>query len=336
MGETKKKWAIGLGTTDECNLNCPHCYSRTAKHTTMSFEEFKEFIDSVDATSLNFGTGENGLNPDFEKILDYVYEKNISHSLTSNGYTILKLSEERLKRMNDLDVSLEFPYEEKQTEFRGPDSWKYAMAALDYCKQLNITTSIAMCLMNINYKYIAGFKELMKKYNVYLRVNIYKPVNTDKYKLTYEEFWQAIKLIFAEFKVVSCSEPVINAVLGRKHVTDSVCGCGSTSLRITPYKKIVPCVYWKDSPYGLEDFDNIDENSFPEMRIVPEECKNCEYVEMCQGGCAGRRKYTGIDKPDEYCPFIRNDKIEIENTVEKIDKDFVHASYLCTFILDVK
>lgn len=336
-----KKWSLGLGTTDKCNLNCPHCYSRRSQTHQISFEEYKEIIDKLDVSSLNFGTGENGLNPDFEKILDYTYEKGIPYSLTSNGYTILKLSEERLKRMNDLDVSLEFPTQEKQSAFRGKESWENAIQALEYCQKLGITVSIAMCLMNINCDDMIGFKELMKKYNIFLRVNIYKPVNTDKYSLSYEQFWNTIKMIYKEFKVLSCSEPIIKAVLGIKdHPEEGRCGCGKTSLRITPYGKIVPCVYWKDSEYTIDDFDKIDENTFSEIDILPEECKGCEFADTCHGGCAGRRHYTGIEKPDIYCPFIKGDKIELdynpEYEKECDSEEFVHASYLCTMILGLK
>lgn len=336
-----KKWAIGVGTTDKCNLNCPHCYSRRNQTVTITYEEYKALLDKVDVTSLNFGTGENGLNPDFERILDLTYERGIPCSLTSNGYTILKLSEERLKRLNDLDVSLEFPTEEKQSAFRGKDSWTNAINALEYCQKLGITVSIAMCLMNINYKDIVQFKELMQKYNVYLRVNIYKPVNTDKFSLSYEEFWDAVSMIFREFRVMSCSEPIINAVLGiKKSADEAECGCGKTSLRITPYGHVVPCVYWKESEYTINDFDKIDENTFKEIDLIPEACKDCEYVRTCRGGCAGRRHYTGITEPDIYCPFLRGDEIKLdyrpEDAAENSSEEFVHASYLCTMILGLR
>ena len=335
-----KEWSLGLGTTDKCNLNCPHCYSRRSQTHTVSYDEYKNILDKINVTSLNFGTGENGLNPDFERILDLTYERNIPHSLTSNGYTIMQLDEEHLRRMNDLDISLEFATEEKQSAFRGKESWKNAIGALEYCQKLGITVSIATCLMNINCKDIVKFKDLMEKYNVFLRVNIYKPVNTNKYTLTYEEFWDAIKTIYKEFRVVSCSEPIIKAVLGIKEPeSEGRCGCGKTSLRITPYGKIVPCVYYKDSDYTIDDFDKIDENSFPEMDILPDECKDCEYATTCHGGCAGRRHYTGINKPDIYCPFIRNDKITLDYNPEyerESSEEFVHASYLCTMILGLR
>ena len=336
-----KKWALGLGTTDKCNLNCPHCYSRRSQTHTLTFEEYKSILNTVSVTSINFGTGENGLNPDFKRILDLTYKRGIPHSLTSNGYTIVHLDAEHLRRMNDIDISLEFPTEEKQSAFRGKDSWSTAISALEYCQSLGITVSIAMCLMNINYKDIVQFKELMRKYNVFLRVNIYKPVNTDKYSLSYEQFWEAITNIYKEFRVMSCSEPIVNAVLGIKRSANEMKeGCGKTSLRITPYGHIVPCVYWKESPYTIGDFEKIDENTFSEVDMIPEDCQNCEYVYTCRGGCIGRRYYTGINKPDVYCPFLRGDKITLdcrpEDSYSESSETFVHASYLCTIILGLR
>ena len=67
---------------------------------------------------------------------------------------------------------------------------------------------------------------------------------------------------------------------------------------------------------------------------IPKECKNCKYVKSCGGGCEGRRLYSDLNKPDEFCPFIRGDVIELPY-VKAESKDLVHSSYLCTTIFCV-
>ena len=324
-------WSIGIGTTNRCNLNCPHCYSRTKNKSDLSYSDVEHILNSVEVDAINFGTGENILNNDFLKILDLIRERGIKTSLTSNGYTIIQLPERYLEYFNDIDVSLEFPNKEMQTKFRGEGSWNVANQALQRCVEHNIDTSIACCMMNINAKYIQDFDSLLEKYNINLRINAYKPVNTFQYCLTYEEYWGAIRNILAHFKLISCSEPILNAVLGIEHNRCS-CGCGKTSLRINPDGGVYPCVYWNKNELTIQDIHKIKPETFEYMHVIPEKCKSCRHVDLCAGGCEGKRIYTGIDSPDQFCPFVRGEEINIPYTLGE-KKDLVHSNYLCTLIV---
>lgn len=330
-------WSVGIGTTNACNLNCPHCYSRQQSVSEMDYEQVKGIIDKLDMNAINFGTGENGLNRDFDRIIDLVKDRNIKCSLTSNGYTVSKLTLERLKSFNDIDISLEFPNKEKQSEFRGKDSWNLAIKGIERCVENGVSVSIACCLMNINKDYIPDFINLMTKYGIDLRINLYKPVNTNKYQLTYDEFWQSIRRIFSQMKLVACSEPIINIALDR--INDNECLCGKKSIRIRPNGVVLPCVYWDKSDITTQNISMLNEHTFDYIHdIVPVECEKCEYLKYCSGGCAGRRLYSGLTKPDEYCPVIRNEKIRIPYQISKFvtKESFVHAQYLCTIILSYR
>lgn len=325
-------WSIGIGSTNKCNLNCPHCYSRERKDAELSYQQIKHILDSLEVDSINFGTGENLLNKDFIKILDLIMERGIKTSLTSNGYTVKNLPKEYLEFFNDIDISLEFPNKEKQSQFRGKGSWDLAIGAIERCKKHDIETSIACCMMNINVNDIPNFDKLISAYDINLRINTYKPVNTRKYCLTYEEFWKGIENIFSRMKLIACSEPIVNAVLGIEHPRLE-CGCGRTSIRIKPNGAIMPCVYWNESDVNINNLDVLNESTFDYMHIIPKECLDCEHVSICAGGCEGRRLYNDLQKPDEYCPFLRGDKINISYELAG-KKDLVHASYLCTIILE--
>lgn len=183
-------------------------------------------------------------------------------------------------------------------------------------------------MMNINVKDIIDFDNLLIKYGINLRINTYKPVNTSIYCLTYEEYWNGIKNILKRFKIVSCSEPILNAVLGIENNRYS-CGCGKTSLRINPDGGVYPCVYWNKSEFTIKDLSLINENTFSKIDVIPNECKGCKYKDLCAGGCEGRRVYRDLHSADEYCPFVRGEKMEIEYQLGT-KKDLVHSNYLCT------
>jgi len=324
------KWSVGVGSTNRCNFNCPHCYSRENKQSNLSYKDFELILDKLEVESINFGTGENLLNPEFLKMLNLVKERNIKASLTSNGYTVLNIPENYLRYFNDIDISLEFPDKIKQDNFRGNGAWDLAISAIEKCKSSGIETSIACCLMNSNVDEIANFDELINKYDINFRINTYKPVNTKEYCLSYEKFWDGIKSLFSKMKLVSCSEPIVCVVLGLKNPRAS-CGCGKRSIRITPDGMVLPCVYWDKSDLDIKNLDSLKPDTFDNMRIIPEECKKCRYVNSCEGGCEARRLYGDLSKPDEYCPFIRGEQMIIPYEKSK-NKDLVHSSYLCTMI----
>jgi radical SAM protein with 4Fe4S-binding SPASM domain len=335
--DQKISFSVGFGTTSRCNLRCAHCYSRIFKLHDLRLEDVKELFDKVNISSLNFGTGENGLNPHFCEIIDYAAQKKIKMGLTSNGYTVLKLTEEQLKYFHDIDISMEFANKRQLDAFRGPGVWDQVMQALEKSTSLGIPTSIVMTLMSINLDQIMPLLRIAENFDVSLRINIYKPVRSKKFSLSYDQFWHGIKILLDNAKLISCSEPVVNAMLGLPNVRGSP--CGKSSVRIRPDGWVIPCVYWPSSDIKLSEFCKepkvINQSlEFKSILILPTVCKNCEYLDICGGGCASRRRLEGkLNEPDPYCPVLQGDKKELSFEPPTGSVDYVHSSYLCTLIL---
>lgn len=316
---------LGIGLTSRCNLNCPHCYSRQILQQDLTIKNIKEIIKQFpNLKKVNFGTGESILNENFLPIIDFFAEKKIKMALTTNGLTVNKLLTDQLKYFTDIDVSIDFPNSKQHDQWRGaPNLFVQAIESLQSCQKLGINTSIATCLMNINYQCLDDFKPILDQYNVCLRLNLYKPVNTLKYMLNYRQFWEAIKIISENFELVKNSEPILS-IITRESGEGSPCG---NSLRIHPDLTITPCVYLDGKKIKYKDF-------LSHKRIIPKECKNCEFVNSCRGGCLGRRCLTvGAGKPDIYCPIVRGKKIPHIKFKSNKGKDFIHGGYLCTIIL---
>ncbi len=345
MRETNKI-SIGLGTTGNCNLNCPHCYSKPFRGHTLKFEQISFLAEHENISSVNFGTGENILNPDFPKIIDFFYEKGIKMSLTSNGYSVICMSDDILKKFNDIDISLDFADQTVQNDFRNGQSWDFATKAMDKCRKLGIEFSTATALMNINYKEIPFLLKKVYQEGCNLRLNVFKKVikaGITQFALNYDEFWTAVNLLFSHGKLISCSEPVVNAMLNIKPKVEKS-PCGRNSFRIHPNGTIVPCVYWPESKIKILDIEKnfsqiFEEESFKIINTIPRFCEeNCEKVNVCGGGCASRRFLNGrLDEPDEYCPIFKKKTIP-KISIEYLDnfKDLVHSTYLCTFIFEGK
>src|SRR6516225_11977597 len=90
-------FALGLGLTNECNLACAFCYRDPTRTDRLDLEQVRRVIESVALRSVNLGTGENGLHPDFPAILAYLRQQPIKLTMTSNGRSVQILSDEDVK-----------------------------------------------------------------------------------------------------------------------------------------------------------------------------------------------------------------------------------------------
>ncbi len=324
-------YSVGIGLTNDCNLNCAHCYRPTDRVYCLSLAEIKTICGSIPVSAMGMGTGENSLYPQFGEIVGYLRDQGIKLTMASNGYSLNTLPEEVLCAFHDVEVSIDFPTDHEQDRFRGQGNWRDVHAAMERCRNLGIEVTILATLMSNNYDRMDGLARLARSRGTNLRVNAYQPVKTDHFRLSYEQFWEGYRQLFASAQLVSCSEPVVRAVLGQQPVLSP---CGSHSIRFTPQGRVIPCVYWPSSSLTIEDMPLLGEGVLdtPEFRLcrqVPPSARDCP----CQGGCASRRALAGdLDQHDEYCPWVRDKEIHLEVQMAP-QKDLPRGRNVCTTIV---
>jgi MoaA/NifB/PqqE/SkfB family radical SAM enzyme len=327
----ERGFSIGIGLTNDCNLSCAHCYRPTDQVYCLSLEEVQTICRHLPVSAMGMGTGENSLHPQFFEIVGYLRTQGIKLSMASNGYSLTTLPEEVLCAFHDVEVSIDYPSERDQDLFRGQGNWREVHAAIERCQALGIEVSILATLMNTNYDQMGNLARLARSRGTNLRVNVYQSVQTDHFALSYEQFWEAYRQLFASAQLVSCSEPVVRAVLGLEPVFSP---CGRHSIRFTPQGTITPCVYWPDSSLTVADVPRLGERiletpEFQEARQVPPAAADCP----CQGGCASRRALAGeLNQHDPYCPWARGDEIALEAEMAP-GKDLTRARNVCTTIV---
>lgn len=323
--------SLGIGLTSDCNLHCAHCYRPTDAVYALSLADIQAICARLPIRAAGLGTGENGLHPEFLPIVDYLYNQGIRLSIASNGYSLNTMPTEYLQRFADVEVSIDFPTESEQDRFRGQGNWRDVHRAMARCAALGLEVSILATMMNTNYDRMADLARLARSLGVNLRVNVYQPVQNGHYTLSYEQFWDGFRELFGGAELVSCTEPVVRAVLGLDPVRSP---CGWESVRVTPQRTVAPCVYWPDSPLMLEDLVQrgdaiLDDDVFYRARAVPPAAADCP----CQGGCASRRALLGqLDAHDLYCPWVRGDIIAMDVTWAP-QKELVRARNYCTTIV---
>jgi radical SAM protein with 4Fe4S-binding SPASM domain len=328
---------IGVGLTNACDLACAHCYRDTDGIDQLTPAQVMSICDALPVRSINLGTGENGLHPEYAAIVRAIAERGIKLSLTSNGFTVERSSDETLRAFNEIEVSIDFPTESEQDAFRGHGNWKRVMVAIERARRAGVTTTVLTVMMKTNFRRLADIARVAFAMGANYRVNVYQAVKTDAFTLSYDEYWEGFRRLLEATRLVSTTEPILNAVLGLPFPNGS--GCGRQTVRVTPRQEIIPCVYWNRSELRLDALATLGaqgvlgSSEFVRTRTVPDLCRRCPLVEVCQGGCAGRRQLAGdVGQPDPYCPLIRDERPTIA-WARAETRELLKTGSACTTVL---
>jgi radical SAM protein with 4Fe4S-binding SPASM domain len=327
--------ALGLGLTNECNLACAFCYRDPVRTDRLSLDQVKSVMERLPVRSVNLGTGENGMHPDFKAILTYLSTQPVKLTITSNGHSVAVLEDSELRAFHDVEFSLDYPTQAEQDAQRGPGNWALVHQQAERCVRLGVPVTIIAVMMKPNYLRLADVARVAKRFGAPLRVNVYQAVRSDVYALTYEEYWNGFERLFAQTDVIAIGEPLVRAMAGLPPLRG---GCGVGTVRVTPRATTQPCVYWPGSGEPLSDLilagsDILSSAPFELARTVPRACQSCEFLESCRGGCAGRRRLQGaLLEPDSYCPIIRGER-RILKIRTAATRDLPKLSSSCTTVV---
>jgi len=281
----------------------------------LSLEQVRAVMESLPVRSVNLGTGENGMHPQFREMLAHLRTLPVKLTITSNGHSTAVLPDDELRAFHDIEFSLDYPSEREQDAQRGPGNWALIHEQAARCVRLGIPVTFIAVMMKSNYLRLAEVARVGKRYQAPLRVNVYQAVRSDLYALSYEEYWQGFRALFAETDVIAIGEPLVRAMAG---LPPRAGGCGVSTVRVTPRATTQPCVYWPGAGQPLSLLLSlgtavVETQPFVEARTVPQACRSCAYLESCYGGCAGRRRIqNALDRPDFYCPIVRGEVQELE------------------------
>jgi radical SAM protein with 4Fe4S-binding SPASM domain len=327
--------ALGLGLTNDCNLACAFCYRDPTRTDYLSLDQVQAVMERLPVRSVNLGTGENGMHPDFKAILAYLQTKPVKLTITSNGHSVALLEDKDLGAFHDIEFSLDFARQAEQDGQRGQGNWALIHEQAERCLKLDIPVTIIAVMMKSNYLRLAEVARVAKQFDAPLRVNVYQAVRSDVYALSYEEYWEGFRRLFEETDVIAIGEPLVRAMAGLSPLR---AGCGVSTVRVTPRATTQPCVYWPGSGEPLSDLISagasiLSSIPFELARTLPQTCNLCEFRESCHGGCAGRRRLQGaLLQPDCYCPIIRDERPRLEIRMAA-NRDLPKLSSSCTTVV---
>jgi radical SAM protein with 4Fe4S-binding SPASM domain len=327
--------SLGLGLTNECNLACAFCYRDPTRADRLFLDQVKAVMEHLPVRSVNLGTGESGMHPDFKAILAYLRTNPVKLTITSNGHSVAVLEDNELRAFHDIEFSLDYPAQAEQDAQRGDGNWALIHQQAERCRRLRIPVTIIAVMMKSNYSRLADVARVAKQFDAPLRVNVYQSVRSDIYALSYEEYWEGFQRLFEQTDVIAIGEPLVRAMAGLPPLRG---GCGVSTVRVTPRGTTQPCVYWPGPGEPLSDLISAGVNilsstPFEQARTLPQTCNPCQFRESCHGGCAGRRCLQGeLLKPDSYCPIIRGQRPMLPIRMAA-DRDLPKLSSSCTTIV---
>ena len=325
-----KKWNVGWGPVSLCNMNCQFCYSRHRRtgSADLKLPDWISFVDGNRAriASINYGTGENTLDPDWFRLVDHVRTRypGIRQALTTNGYLSVAVasSEEAMSAfvhgIDEVDVSLDFCDRERHNRFRGqPKAYDWAMSTLKLCRDTGKSTTIVFIgsALNLQPENIDGIFAVAKEFGAIVRMNLFRPTQgldrrSRKFVAGYDSIVAALKHISARYGVLALNDALYAARLAGVAAEDP---SGNRSIRILADGSITPSTYLIDDRYivanikepkvlatleGRADFAGIMH------RQIPLECRKCAYCDECGGGVCDRRYlwYGTLSRRDPHCP----------------------------------
>ena len=333
--DTDATISLGLGLTNECNLACAFCYRDPARTDRLSLDQVTSVMERLPVRSVNLGTGENGMHPDFKAILAYLRTQPVKLTITSNGHSVAVLQDDELRAFHDIEFSLDYPSQAEQDAQRGNGNWELIHQQAERCVKLGVPVTIIAVMMKANYLHLAEVARVAKHFGAPLRVNVYQAVRSDIYALSYEEYWEGFRRLFEESDVIAIGEPLVRAMAGLPPVRG---GCGVSTVRVTPRATTQPCVYWPGSGEPLSDLitmglDILHSAPFDQARTLPAACQLCEFRDSCHGGCAGRRRLQGaLLQPDYYCPLVRGEHRTLQVRMAAT-RDLPKLSSSCTTVV---
>jgi radical SAM protein with 4Fe4S-binding SPASM domain len=292
--------------------------------------------ETVPVDSVGLGTGENGLNPEFFAIIDYFRSRDIPVSLASNGYTVRHTPDQILQSIREVEFSIDFPTAEEQDRFRSAGNWRRIFESIERCRSLGVDVSVLAVLMNINHRLLGRLAQAVGALGCNLRINVFQPVRDRRFLPSYDQFWEAFRILFDTARLISCTEPLVNTFAGLNTLAGSP--CSRKSIRITPLKEVLPCVYWQNGKIDLAQLAQLqdavwDTPCFAEARRFPASCLGCSHADNCRGGCRSRTLLVGRpDDPDYYCPLARGDVVRLQPKI-LAQTGPLRAQSICTTIV---
>jgi Fe-coproporphyrin III synthase len=169
-----KKPVVVWNVTQQCNLNCVHCYSRskniqyTGELTTAEGKALIKDIADFGSPVILFSGGEPLTRPDIFDLIEYAGNTGLRTVLSTNGTLITKEIAEKLFKLNlsYIGISLDGIGDTNDTFRRVKGSFDAALQGIRNCERTGIKVGLRFTINKRNVADIPGIFRLLEEEDI--------------------------------------------------------------------------------------------------------------------------------------------------------------------------
>ena len=233
-----------LRITQNCNLNCLHCYSHSPQKTKdLPTQKIKSIIDILtknNITHITISGGEPFTRHDATELISYSAKKTktgiVTNATLIDKATAKKLSEINLTR---LMISLDGT-ESHHNRLRAENSYAKAREGIRNCQNNRVPIGISTTLTTINHNHLAGIHNYLKENNIpRWIIQTLKPQGMARHTnlhLTPKQQNTALKTI----NHLQSTEPDIKISIFN---CEQNCSAGTKTISVSPNGDVTPCAF---------------------------------------------------------------------------------------------
>jgi len=297
---------VMIETTYNCSEQCLHCYNAGAtrnndeksgrnKPIPLSMDDYKRVIDELSDLGvylIKLSGGDPFSNPHIWEIIDYIYQKDLTYEIYTNGQRltndIVRLAKYFPCRISVSLYSSIASQHDYITRVRG--SFDRSVEVLKGFSELGVSTNIKCTIMRPGFKGYHGIVDIARKYGSTLELSgdvassvdgDYCPV--EKLHLNAEE----MEMLFMD---KNCAEyDVLTKDNKLEQMVPGYCAAGNIRLNITPSGDVTPCCGWNQILGNVKEssikdiIDSSDELKRIQTFLASdfEECFKHDYCSVC-------------------------------------------------------
>lgn len=322
-----------FAVTRRCPMGCRTCYNASGatgpdELTTQEAKRALDVLAEMQVFTVAFGGGEPLARPDIFELAEHARQRNITPTLTTNGYYVNEQLAERCRVFSHLHVSLD-GVGETYDAVRGTNGFPYAARAIELLLRAGNSVGVNVVVCRANYHDLEELARFLAERGVddliFLRL---KPGGRARQwypsmRLTPEQvrgLFPLIKHLTRRYRLrphVDCAMmPFIYWHRPNRKVLERWSGEGCVGageiIEIDPAGRVRACSFSAAAACQVTDLPAEWHRAAPfrELRSwierAPEPCRSCSYLDICRGGCrALAQALTGNpDAPDPECPFV--------------------------------
>jgi radical SAM protein with 4Fe4S-binding SPASM domain len=274
---------LELQINDTCNLRCKHCYIDNEARSELSPEQVREVLaefEKMQGLRVMLTGGEPLLHTRFAEINEMLPDFFLRKVLFTNG-VLLKKDQLKSLKVDEIQISID-GLERAHDSIRGAGAFSRSLEALRHALDAGFDVSISTMVHRENLGDFDSMESMFKEMGI-KEWTVDVPCVTGR---------------LAEHSELQVSPEEGGKYLGYGyggglHSSDKGFACGLHLMSVSADGKLAKCTFYKDRSVG-----NLDQgllaawNKIQPVRLKDLSC-DCEYVEVCRGGCRFRAELVG-------------------------------------------